>query len=95
MLEEMLKPGKEDLKFYELPKDVQILMKNVPLDFEDLNLDTVIKTVKSLFPYLWTYSSRNQIFLAQLLMADAYVQGVIDGKRAERAKIKARKEANK
>ena len=90
MFEDLRQPGKEGLKFYELPKDVQILMRNCPFDMNELNLDTVYATVKYFYPYLWTYASSSQIMKDLMLIADAYCQGMIDGKRAERAKLKAR-----
>lgn len=90
MYEDLRQPGKEGLKFSELPKDVQILMHNCPLDLNELNLDTVYATAKHFYPYLWTYASTKQIMIDLMLIADAYCQGMIDGKRAERAKHKER-----
>ncbi len=90
MYEDLRKPGKEGLTFWELPKEAQILMRNCPLDLNELNLENVYTVAKLFYPYLWTYASTNQILIDTMLMADAYCQGVIDGKRAERAKLKAR-----
>lgn len=87
MLEEMRKPG-EEVAFNKLPKEVQLIMRNVPFDLEELNLNPAISAVKAFEPYMWTYASAKQIWLYELAMADSYVQGVIDGKRTERAKRK-------
>lgn len=88
MYEDLRQPGKEGLAFEELPNDVQILMRNCPLDLNELNLDAVCATAKHFYPYLWTYATCSQIWKDLMLMADAYCQGMIDGKRIERARKK-------
>lgn len=93
-VDKMRVPGSEGVDAAKaLSKDAKILMAHVLEEIEDDKFEAIIQVAKMYYPYLWTYASDNQIRIDTLLMREAYLQGILDGVRRERARRRARASA--